>query len=306
MRHERGEDRGEGICQKRIEIIECNWESLLSLTLILPLGGEGIYFQKFVIIRVCRNGLPKSLLSGLNQRAQRVRGRAPQLRGVQHAAADAAVALLRRHPAVDGTRVGLFGHSQAGWVAPAAARMSGADFQVVLSGGGVSPEEQEVFRSRAEAGATGLSPDDAAHLMRLKWRYASTGEGWEAYLDTVRDADPRLVAVVGCDARPWEDVVTSRADSIHFVGLDGAGKGGIVGVPRDSWVPIAGGGRGKINSALANYGTEGMISPMVLLDSAYWSETLPVERLRRQLEYERQRKQNRYGHHSQQRENRKL
>ena len=70
---------------------------------------------------------------------------------------------------------------------------------------------------------------------------------------------PRLVAVVGSDARPWEDVVTSRADSIHFVGLDGAGKGGIVGVPRDSWVPIAGSGRGKINSALANYGTEGMM-----------------------------------------------
>jgi LCP family protein required for cell wall assembly len=70
---------------------------------------------------------------------------------------------------------------------------------------------------------------------------------------------PRLVAVVGSDARPWEDVATSRADSIHFIGLDGAGKGGIVGVPRDSWVPIAGGGRGKINSALANYGPEGMM-----------------------------------------------
>ncbi len=70
---------------------------------------------------------------------------------------------------------------------------------------------------------------------------------------------PRIVAVVGSDARPWEDVATSRADSIHFVGLDGAGQGGIVGVPRDSWVPIAGGGRGKINAALADYGPEGMM-----------------------------------------------
>jgi LCP family protein required for cell wall assembly len=70
---------------------------------------------------------------------------------------------------------------------------------------------------------------------------------------------PRIVAVVGSDARPWEDVVTSRADSIHFVGLDGAGQGGIVGVPRDSWVPIAGGGRGKINGSLADHGTEGMM-----------------------------------------------
>jgi predicted Rossmann-fold nucleotide-binding protein len=31
------------------------------------------------------------------------------------------------------------------------------------------------------------------------------------------------------------------------------------------------------------YGTEGLISPMVLLDSAYWSNTLPVERLLRRL-----------------------
>ncbi|MGH8947248.1 MAG: LCP family protein, partial [Acidimicrobiia bacterium] len=73
---------------------------------------------------------------------------------------------------------------------------------------------------------------------------------------------PRLVAVVGSDARPWEDVVTARADSIHFVGLDGSGQGGIVGVPRDSWVPIAGGGRSKINAALANYGVEGMMQTL--------------------------------------------
>jgi LCP family protein required for cell wall assembly len=70
---------------------------------------------------------------------------------------------------------------------------------------------------------------------------------------------PRLVAVVGSDARPWEDVATSRADSIHFIGLDGAGKGGIVGVPRDSFVPVAGGGRRKINASLADYGPEGMM-----------------------------------------------
>ena len=73
---------------------------------------------------------------------------------------------------------------------------------------------------------------------------------------------PRLVAVVGSDARPWEDMATARADSIHFVGLDGAGQGGIVGVPRDSYVPIAGGGRNKINAALADYGVEGMMQTL--------------------------------------------
>ena len=70
---------------------------------------------------------------------------------------------------------------------------------------------------------------------------------------------PRLIAVVGSDARPGEDILTTRTDSIHFVGLDGAGAGGIVGVPRDSYVPIAGGGRSKVNAALSWAGTEGMM-----------------------------------------------
>lgn len=70
---------------------------------------------------------------------------------------------------------------------------------------------------------------------------------------------PRLIAVVGTDARPNEDVLSTRTDSIHFVGLDGQGHGGIIGIPRDSWVPIAGGGRSKINNALPWGGPEGMM-----------------------------------------------
>ena len=71
---------------------------------------------------------------------------------------------------------------------------------------------------------------------------------------------PRIVAVVGSDARPGEDMATARADSIHFVGLDGAGSGAIVGLPRDSWVPIAGHGRGKVNGSLSSGGPETMMA----------------------------------------------
>jgi LCP family protein required for cell wall assembly len=70
---------------------------------------------------------------------------------------------------------------------------------------------------------------------------------------------PRTVAVVGSDARPGENRDTARSDSIHFVTLDGAGSAVLVGVPRDSWVPIAGGGRNKINAALALGGPELMM-----------------------------------------------
>lgn len=67
---------------------------------------------------------------------------------------------------------------------------------------------------------------------------------------------PRLVAVIGSDARPGEDVQRSRADSIHFVGLDGAGGGAVVGLPRDSYVPVPGQGKRKITGALALGGPE--------------------------------------------------
>ncbi|MGH8946765.1 MAG: LCP family protein, partial [Acidimicrobiia bacterium] len=51
----------------------------------------------------------------------------------------------------------------------------------------------------------------------------------------------------------------TRADSIHFVGLDGQGGGGVVGVPRDSWVAGSTGGRGKITNILANHGPDPLL-----------------------------------------------
>ena len=60
----------------------------------------------------------------------------------------------------------------------------------------------------------------------------------------------RHVLVIGSDARPGQAVDNSRGDSLHIVGLDGNGGGGVLGIARDSYVPLATGGRGKINSAL--------------------------------------------------------
>ena len=71
---------------------------------------------------------------------------------------------------------------------------------------------------------------------------------------------PRHVAVVGSDARPGQDVDGSRADSIHFVGLDGKGRGAVVGLPRDSYVNIPGYGRSKITGSLALGGPDTMMA----------------------------------------------
>ncbi|MDQ5834207.1 MAG: LCP family protein [Actinomycetota bacterium] len=60
----------------------------------------------------------------------------------------------------------------------------------------------------------------------------------------------RRVLTIGSDARPGQAVDRARADSLHIVGLDGHGGGGVLGIPRDSYVPLSTGGQGKINSAL--------------------------------------------------------
>lgn len=70
---------------------------------------------------------------------------------------------------------------------------------------------------------------------------------------------PRHIAVVGSDARPGQDVDRSRADSIHFVGLDGSGSGAVVGLPRDSFVTVPGYGRRKITTSLSLGGPETMM-----------------------------------------------
>jgi LCP family protein required for cell wall assembly len=68
----------------------------------------------------------------------------------------------------------------------------------------------------------------------------------------------RRVLVVGSDARTGQSVNGARADSLHIVAVDGAGGGGVLGIARDSYVSLASGGKGKINSALTFGGPKGL------------------------------------------------
>lgn len=85
------------------------------------------------------------------------------------------------------------------------------------------------------------------------------GTGWEVIatdLPTLGHRDlgysSAVIAAIGSDARPNQDPLRARADSLHLIGFDGQSASfDIVGIPRDSWVAIPGHGRGKITSSLA-------------------------------------------------------
>lgn len=70
--------------------------------------------------------------------------------------AAAGVEFLRSHPRVDPARVGLIGHSEGGWVAPAlAARSDDVAFVVMLAGPATSPYDLLLAQSRAMLEASG-------------------------------------------------------------------------------------------------------------------------------------------------------
>jgi LCP family protein required for cell wall assembly len=99
-------------------------------------------------------------------------------------------------------------------------------------------------------GRVGVEPPPNAALA------APNGKPWAAPIpfDTDQEVPDGLVFVLvaGSDARPREDLLKTRADSIHLLAVNPAtGQGTLLGFPRDSWVEIPGHGRGKINNALA-------------------------------------------------------
>ncbi len=68
---------------------------------------------------------------------------------------------------------------------------------------------------------------------------------------------PRHVLIIGSDARWNQDVFGARSDSLHVLSAaPSQGRGAIVGIPRDSWVPSAVGGTGKITNVLAAGGPD--------------------------------------------------
>lgn len=125
------------------------------------------------------------------------------------------------------------------------------------------------FRATALAGGASLPIDgEGQYTLRHvdgRWRIASFKV--VTHLPSVQQVNEKVrrasgspalasthvffVLVIGSDARPGQPPAATRADSIHIVGVNPARHAvSILGLPRDSFVPIPGVGTAKINSAL--------------------------------------------------------
>lgn len=65
------------------------------------------------------------------------------------------------------------------------------------------------------------------------------------------------ILALGSDAREGQPPLRSRADAIQMIGVNvRTGVGSVIGIPRDSWVPIPGYGSDRINAAMYHGGPE--------------------------------------------------
>jgi LCP family protein required for cell wall assembly len=87
------------------------------------------------------------------------------------------------------------------------------------------------------------------------------GDAHADYAPTLTGKKPVFILILGSDARPGTPMEKGLCDSIHILGLDPrSGRASLVGIPRDSYVPLSTGGTGKINSAMPKGGPHAMVA----------------------------------------------
>lgn len=122
-----------------------------------------------------------------------------------------------------------------------------------------------------------LGSVDGAVTARAQSTGVVVGKAHAAYTPSLTGSDPVVILAIGSGARPGENVMRSLGDSLHLIFINPkARRAVLVGVPRDSYLPIPGRGTGKINSAMVYGGPELLVRTMetnfgVTID--YWALT---------------------------------
>ena len=102
---------------------------------------------------------------------------------------------------------------------------------------------------RAASPTPGATPGASAPPLELHLVPGAT------FVPALNGKRPVYILAIGSDARPGQGIDRERADSIHIIAFNpAAGKGTILGIPRDSWVSIPGHGSDKINASLSDGG----------------------------------------------------
>ena len=119
---------------------------------------------------------------------------------------------------------------------------------------------------KSEKVAVVTAGDDVTLAVGPDWKVVG---GWWPSLGKAEPdlgKGPRFVLVVGSDARPDEPLKGSRGDTLQVLGIDGKGGGGVMGIPRDTWAPLPGGGSAKINAAFSSGGGAGQLAAVRAAD----------------------------------------
>jgi hypothetical protein len=164
-------------------------------------------------------------------------------RSYETLAADAiaAVRTLRRHQGVDPGRVGVWGLSEGGWVAPlAAARSEDIAFVVTIAGTGVSPARQEAWAKANRLRAAGVTGSllDAYAITATRWAVATDlfAEATHDPVEVLAEVDQPILAIWGADdttsppaenLRIFEEALRDRpSGSVRLAVIEGAGHDG--------------------------------------------------------------------------------
>lgn len=109
----------------------------------------------------------------------------------------AAITYLKSRPEIDTNRIGFWGISQAGWVAPIAySKSEDVAFMIIISGGGSSPKESEEFSYKKWFEKLELTKEEKDEGMKLVNEYMSylSSKVSKEYLDRVLEnvKNPKL------------------------------------------------------------------------------------------------------------------
>jgi pimeloyl-ACP methyl ester carboxylesterase len=113
----------------------------------------------------------------------------------------AAVDSIRNRTDIDRKKIGLWGHSQGGWLSIIAAAQSPGKIGFVIDHSGmfVPAWQQELYRLASEALADGIAPVEVARAVLFEaqlMEVAQSGKGWGELISSLRDAKGKWIDLV--------------------------------------------------------------------------------------------------------------